>query len=68
MYIDKFIGQYLQPKMIHLYISVENSFVSYDYEPYVGLGVLASAGYSFRFLQLSQPSYPKSHECILLFN
>ena len=54
--------------MIHLYISVENSFVSYDYEPYVGLGVLASAGYSFRFLQLSQPSYPKSHECILLFN
>ena len=49
MYIDKFIGQYLHPKMIHLYISVENSFVSYDYEPYVGLGVLASAGYTFFF-------------------
>ena len=63
MYIDQFIGQYLHPKKIYLYISVENSFVSYDYEPYVGLGVVTSAGYTF-FSSIIATFIP---ECILLF-
>lgn len=40
MFIDQFIGQYLHPKKIHLYISVENSFVSYDYEIHEGRGLV----------------------------